>query len=136
MIRETTNPKYQQPAQHSGKVRILANRNTEFYEGDFVSASSRDMSKGIPPQPNFVDRKPHEAPSREPEPRDRPLGSSMWILDQDSSAPLWFIKDRTTHHIFAQVRGSLPWIVDQMKLLADQLGGQVNELYYQRARDN
>jgi hypothetical protein len=59
----------------------------------------------------------------------------MWIVDQAPDAPLWLIRDRTTHEIFARVRGSLPWIVDQMKLLADQLGGQVSELYYQRARD-
>jgi hypothetical protein len=134
MIRETTNPKYHQPAQHSGRVRMLPDRPAaQIYDGDFVSAGSRDMSKGKPQEP-FVDRKPHEAPSREPEPKSRPSGSSMWIADEAPDAPLWLVKDRTTGHVFARVRGSLPWIVDQTKLLAGQLGGQVNELYYQRTR--
>jgi len=135
MILETTNPKYQQPAQHSGRVRMINRSPSEIYDGDFVSAGSRHMSQGQPVEP-FRDRLPNEAPSREPEPKSRPTGSSMWIADQHPDAPLWWIKDLTTHHIFAQVRGSLPWVVDQMKLLAGQLGGQVSELYYQRAMEH
>jgi hypothetical protein len=60
----------------------------------------------------------------------------MWIADEAPDAPLWFIRDMSTDHIFARVRGSLPWIVAQMQLLAGQLGGQVSELYYQRAREH
>jgi hypothetical protein len=119
MIRETTNPMYKQKPQFSGVRRFYDRPASQVYDGDFVSAGSRSMARG--------------ELQTEPEPRDGLKGSSMWIAHEASDAPLWLIRDRFTNHIFARVRGSLPWIVDQMKLLADQLGGQVNDLYYQRA---
>jgi hypothetical protein len=112
---------------------------SEIYDGEHVSQGSRDMTKGKPiAETHFRDRLPHEAPTPnlEPEPRDRPLGSSMWIADEAPDAPLWLVKDVTTGHVFARVRGSLPWIVSQMRLLAGQLGGQEKDLFYQRARGN
>jgi hypothetical protein len=133
MIRETTNPMYKQKPQFSGVRRFYDRPASQVYDGDFVSAGSRSMARGELQTEDFRDRAPKEAKSSEPEPRDGLKGSSMWIAHEASDAPLWLIRDRFTNHIFARVRGSLPWIVDQMKLLADQLGGQVNDLYYQRA---
>ena len=136
MILETTNPKYVQRPQHSGRTRFYERPASEVYDGDFVSAGSRLMAKGECQSEKFRDRAPNAKPSREPEPRSRPIGSSLTLFDEAHDAPLWLIRDRVTGHIFARVRGSLPWIVDQMKLAAHQLGGRVNDLYYQRTRDN
>lgn len=136
MILETTNPKYFQRPQVSGRIRMIERNPSDIYDGDFVSAGSRNMAKGQEPEANFKDRAPNEAPrtiqSLEPEPRLRPRGSSMWLADESPNHPLWMIKDLVTGHVMARVRGSLPWIVSQMQLAAEQLGGQVNELYYQR----
>jgi hypothetical protein len=137
MILETTNPKYFQRPQHSGRTRFYERPASQIYDGEHVSQASRDMTKGKAVEP-FKDRAPNEKPipSREPEPisYSRPCGSSLWLLDQSADAPLWLIRDRTTDHIFAQVRGSLVWVVNQMKIAAHQMGGQVEDLYYQRVK--
>ncbi|MBD9544273.1 hypothetical protein IB276_33040 [Ensifer sp. ENS04] len=134
MILETTNPKFKTRSQIPAGRKFYDRPASEIYDGDFVGASSRSMAKGEAPDPHFVDRKPHEAPipNREPEPRDRPRGSSMWLADESPDHPLWMIKDIKTGHVMARVRGSLPWIVDQMRLAAHQLGGAENDLFYQR----
>jgi hypothetical protein len=135
MILETTNPKYKQRPQISAGKKFYGPRDpSEIYDGDFVSAGSRSMARGEAADPTFVDRKPHEAPkpNRELEPRDRPRGSSMWLADEAHDAPMWLIIDLHTGHVMARVRGSLPWVVSQLKLAAHQLGGQEHDLYFQR----
>jgi hypothetical protein len=133
MILETTNPKYQtRPQIPAGRKFCLPTQDRTDLE--FISAGSRAMARGELQTEHFVDRKPHEAPipNRKPEPRDRPRGSSMWLADESPNHPQWLIRDVYTGHIMARVRGSLPWVVDQMRLAAHQLGGAENDLYYQR----
>lgn len=134
MIRETTNPKYLNHTQKFRPYKVYERSGPS--EPEYLSQASRDWSQGKLSTENFRDRLPHEAPIREPEPdsNPRPKGSSIWIADQSPDAPLWYIKDRTTGHILARVRGSLVWVVDQMRLMAHQLGGLVNDLFYQRAQ--
>lgn len=137
MILETTNPLYHQRPQIPAGKKFYGPRNSaEIYDGDFVGAGSRSMARGDAPDIGFKDRAPTEAPltiqSLEPEPSLRPRGSSMWLADEAPDAPLWMIKDLLTGHVMARVRGSLPWVVSQMRLAACQLGGSENDLYYQR----
>lgn len=135
MILETTNPKYKTRAQIPAGKRFYEPRATDHYDGDFVSAGSRAMARGELQTEHFVDRKPHEAPkqNREPEPASRPRCSSLRLFDEAYDAPLWLIIDIQTGAVFARVRGSLPWIVDQVRLAAHQLGGKERDLYYKRA---
>ena len=133
MILETTNPKYfQKPQVRAGhKFAFSTNDRNDL---EFMSQGSLSMARGELQTEQFVDRKPNEAPvpilNREPEPR--PSGSSLCLFDEAHDAPLRLIIDATTGYTFARVRGSLPWIVSQMQLAADQLGGKVNELYYRK----
>jgi hypothetical protein len=134
MILETTNPKYKtRPQIPAGRKFSFATQDR--VEAEYMSHGSRAMSRGELQTEQFVDRKPHEAPkpirNREPEPR--PNRSSLTLFNETHDAPLWLIIDRTTGHIFARVRGSLPWIVDQVRLAAHQLGGAEKDLYYRRA---
>lgn len=134
MILETTNPKYQQRPQIPAfrKVYLTSGREAE---SDFVSAGSRAMARGELQTENFVDRLPHEAPKPilNREPPSRPRGSSLCLFDEAHDAPLWLIVDALTGHIFARVRGSLAWVVSQLRLAADQLGGKEQDLYFRRA---
>lgn len=104
------------------------NRETEWCLEDHMANRFKD------PTP-FRDRLPHGAPetipNHEPEPRHN--GSCLQLFDEAHDAPLWLIVDRTTGVVFARVRGSLMWIVDQIKLAAYQLGGLETDLYYRRA---
>lgn len=131
MILETTNPKYQtRPLIPAGrKVYLTTGREAE---SDFVSEGSRAMARGELQTEQFVDRKPHEAPIRNREPEPRVRGSSLCLFDEAYDAPVWLIIDHVTGVVFARVRGSLSWVVGQMQLAADQLGGKVNDLYYRR----
>lgn len=123
-ILETTNPAYFQRPQVPASRVFYERKPSEIYDGDFVSQGSRDMARGVEPQHEY-----------EPEPQpqfSRPNGPSMWIADEYPDAPRWLVIDRTTGHVMARVRGSLPWVVSQIQLLAHQLGGQANDLYYRR----
>lgn len=147
MILETTNPKYfQRPQIPAGRKFYEPRSANEIYDGDFVSAGSRSMAKGEAPEVQFVDRGPPRwekdargrwvaapipNPSREPEPTPR-RGSSMWLADESPDHPLWMIRDVHTGHVMARVRGSLNWVVAQMRLVAHQLGGAEGDLFYQR----
>lgn len=126
MILETTNPKYQQPPQVPG-IRKIINRNIEFDDSLGAGSWSRDKAANRPD--------PVPVPVHEPEldPRPTSRGSSLWIADQDPDAPLWLILDRVTGVTFARVRGSLPWVVSQLRLAAHQLGGHESDLYFKRA---
>jgi hypothetical protein len=140
MILETTNPKFFQKPQVPAHRKTYLTTGREA-EGDHIGESSRSMCR--PPNlarnmlitEKFVDRKPNEPPvpisNREPEPR--PSGSSLCLFDEAHDAPLWLIIDHQEGCVFARVRGSLAWVVSQMQLAADQLGGKVNDLYYRRA---
>lgn len=135
MIRETTNPKYLHHSQNFIAHRVY-DRSTQGHgpaDPEFISQGSRNWAKGRLDTQNFRDRLPNQKPIREPEPKSRPSGSSLWVADESHDAPLWLILDRVTGHVFARVRGSLMWIVAQMRLVAGQLGGTVNDLYYRRA---
>lgn len=147
MILETTNPKYQtRPQIPAGrKVYLTTGREPE---SDFVSAGSRAMARGELQTEQFADRPPapfvldpasgrhHQLPlqgnpNREPEPKSR--GSSLQLFDEAHDAPLWLIIDVVTGAVFARVRGSLAWVVSQLRLAAHQLGGQEKDLYFKRA---
>ena len=123
-ILETTNPVFFQKPQVPASRRFYERKPAEIYDGDYVSQGSRDMCAG---------RLPKHEPEHEPESFVRPNGPSMWIADEHPDAPVWLILDVLTGATFARVRGSLPWIVSQMRLLASQLGGQEKDLYYRRA---
>ncbi len=131
MILETTNPKYFQKPLVPAHRRVYLTTGREA-ESDFVSEGSRAMARGELQTEQFVDRKPHEAPipNREPEPRR--IGSSLTLFDEAHDAPVWLIIDIITGVVFARVRGSLPWVVSQMRLAAHQLGGHEKDLYYRR----
>ncbi|KQS84274.1 hypothetical protein [Rhizobium sp. Leaf383] len=132
MILETTNPKY------LTRPQIPAGRKFAFQTHDradleYISDGTRSMARGELQTENFVDRKPHEAPIPNREPQPKPRGSSLTLFDEAHDAPLWLIIDLTTGVVFARVRGSLPWVVDQVRLAASQLGGKESDLYYKRA---
>lgn len=121
MILETTNPKYFRPPQVPA-VRKVINRVIEFDDSLGAGAWSRDVSAG---------RVVAHEPEHEPESRIAVPKSSIFIMDERHDAPVWLILDRITGVTFARVRGSLPWIVSQMQMLATQLGGLESDLYYQ-----
>jgi hypothetical protein len=134
MILETTNPKYQQ------RPQIPAGRKFVFREQDrsdleYISQGSLSMARGELQTEQFRDRRPTEAPvpiqNREPEPR--PMGSSLCLFDEAHDAPLWLIIDNQEGCVFARVRGSLTWVVNQLQLAADQLGGKADDLYFRMA---
>lgn len=133
MILETTNPKFKTaPLIPAGRKFSFATQDRADLE--FISDGSRSMARGELQTEQFVDRLPHQAPIRNREPEPRANRSSMCLFDEAHDAPLWLIIDRTTGHVFARVRGSLPWIVDQVRLAAHQLGGLEQDLYYRRAQ--
>lgn len=123
MILETTNPKYKQPPQVPA-VRKIVVRNVEHDDNLGSGSWSKDRASGRRER-NFHEHDP------ESDPRPIPKGSSIWIADESPDAPLWLILDRVTGVTFARVRGSLPHVVSQIKLVAHQLGGQERDLYYQ-----
>lgn len=138
MIRETTNPKYFQRPLVAAGACLYNVPDADFDENLGVGAASRSMARGIETDTQSVDRMPKQAPiynpepEPEPEPRTRPTGCSLMLFDEAHDAPLWQIIDRTTGVVFARVRGSLMWVVDQIKLAAGQLGGLETDLYYRR----
>ena len=109
-ILETTNPKYAHRAEFAG-TRIHCERGEPEVCDSLGGQWSRDVAKS-----------PVVA-----------IGSSIWVADEKPDAPLWFVIDRVTGVTFARVRGSLPWIVSQVKLVATQLGGSAADLYYRKA---
>ncbi|WP_454287243.1 hypothetical protein [Rhizobium arsenicireducens] len=127
MILETTNPKYAQRAQFCG-TRIHYERvEPQEYDGLGGGQWSREVAKSA----DFRERHPIHEP--EPELPVVSIGSSIWVADEKPDAPLWFVIDRVTGVTFARVRGSLPWIVSQVRLVATQLGGSAADLYYRKA---
>lgn len=68
-------------------------------------------------------------PEHEPEWRVKTRPFSIQVPD----APVWIILDRTTGCTFARVRGSLLWVVNQLRSVASQLGGLEYDLYFKRA---
>ena len=126
-ILEVTNPIYhQEPQIVAGRKFYGPRTDADIYDGDFVSEGSRSMARGTAPEPEFKDRLPYEAPvpllSHEPDLDldPKPTQSSLWIADEHPDARLWHIIDLTTGHVFARVRGSLPWVVGQVRLAADR----------------
>ncbi|WP_037079284.1 hypothetical protein [Neorhizobium vignae] len=132
MILETTNPKCQTRPQIPAGRKFYTNQQ-ERSDLEYISEGSRSMARGELQTEHFVDRKPHEAPIPNREPEPRPRGSSLCLFDEAHDAPLWLIIDIITGAVFARVRGSLPWIVDQVRLAATQLGGKERDLYFKRA---
>lgn len=133
MILETTNPKYRTKS-YAWPVHQVVVR-PGMGEAQWCSEASRDMAKPGYVTHNFLDRAPNTIPSREPEPdarADRPKATSLRLRDEHPHAPLWLIVDRITGHIMARVRGSLPYIVFQTKLVAAHHGGDFNDLYYRK----
>lgn len=148
MILETTNPKYktrpQIPAGRKVYVQMQDRADLEF-----ISEGSRSMARGELQTEQFADRPPapfvrdpasgrhRQLPLQgntirnlEPEPKTR--GSSLQLFDEAHDAPVWLIIDVVTGAVFARVRGSLAWVVAQVRLAAHQLGGQEKDLYFRR----
>lgn len=132
MILETTNPKYKtRPQIPAGRKFFLPVQDRSDLE--LISEGSRAMARGELQTEQFVDRLPHEAPKRNLEPEPKPRGTSLCLFDEAHDAPLWLIIDHVTGVVFARVRGSLTWVVDQLRLAAHQLGGHEKNLYFKRA---
>lgn len=131
MILETTNPKYLTASQNWPVHQVVVRPGMG--EAEWCSQSSREMSKPGYTAHNFKDRAPDAIPNREPEPRAiRQQATSLRLKDEAPDAPLWLIIDRITGHILARVRGSLPYIVFQCRIVAAHMGGDFSDLYYRK----
>jgi hypothetical protein len=124
MILETTNPKYAMPAQVPA-VRKCVFRTIDYDDSLGAGAWSKDRASN---RPEIIPE-----PEHEPEWRVKARPFSIQVLDQAPDADLWLILDRTTGATFARVRGSLVWVVNQLRSVASQLGGLENDLYFKRA---